>query len=128
MDKEGETFIINDYKTNKNLPPESKEEYQEQLNTSIKIWETFLAETSFDVTKDDKLISNDYRQKILLNYVKGLIFTGQFEKADALIDEQLKSKLKGGTVTDLNRLKRILLFEKMQFESCAAEKGWVKLG
>ncbi len=31
LDKEGETFIINDYKTNKNLPPESKEEYHEQL-------------------------------------------------------------------------------------------------
>jgi len=31
LDKEEETFIINDYKTNKNLPPESKEEYQEQL-------------------------------------------------------------------------------------------------
>lgn len=31
LDKEGETFIINDYKTNKNLPPESKEEYMEQL-------------------------------------------------------------------------------------------------
>ena len=31
LDKEWETFIINDYKTNKNLPPESKEEYQEQL-------------------------------------------------------------------------------------------------
>lgn len=31
LDKEGETFIINDYKTNKNLPPESKEEYREQL-------------------------------------------------------------------------------------------------
>ena len=31
LDKESETFIINDYKTNKNLPPESKEEYREQL-------------------------------------------------------------------------------------------------
>ncbi len=31
LDKEGETFIINDYKTNKNLPPESKEEYIDQL-------------------------------------------------------------------------------------------------
>ncbi|MEI6774213.1 MAG: PD-(D/E)XK nuclease family protein [bacterium] len=31
LDKEGEMFIINDYKTNKNLPPESKEEYREQL-------------------------------------------------------------------------------------------------
>lgn len=31
LDKEGETFVINDYKTNKNLPPESKEEYREQL-------------------------------------------------------------------------------------------------
>ena len=31
LDKEGENFVINDYKTNKNLPPESKEEYKEQL-------------------------------------------------------------------------------------------------
>ena len=32
LDKVGDTFIINDYKTNKNLPPENKEMYQEQLN------------------------------------------------------------------------------------------------
>jgi ATP-dependent helicase/DNAse subunit B len=31
LDKEGDCFVINDYKTNKNLPPESKEEYMEQL-------------------------------------------------------------------------------------------------
>lgn len=31
LDKEWENFVINDYKTNKNLPPESKEEYREQL-------------------------------------------------------------------------------------------------
>ncbi len=37
LDKEWETFIINDYKTNKNLPPESKEEYREQL-TLYGLW------------------------------------------------------------------------------------------
>lgn len=37
LDKEGETFVINDYKTNKNLPPESKEEYREQL-TLYGLW------------------------------------------------------------------------------------------
>ena len=31
IDKEGESFVINDYKTNKNLPPEQKEDYMEQL-------------------------------------------------------------------------------------------------
>lgn len=31
LDKEGESFVINDYKTNKQLPPEEKEEYREQL-------------------------------------------------------------------------------------------------
>lgn len=31
IDKEDETFIINDYKTGKKLPPEQKEEYIEQL-------------------------------------------------------------------------------------------------
>ncbi len=37
LDKEGECFIINDYKTNKNLPVESKEEYIEQL-TLYGLW------------------------------------------------------------------------------------------
>ena len=37
LDKEWETFIINDYKTNKNLPPESKEEYREQLTLYV-LW------------------------------------------------------------------------------------------
>lgn len=31
LDKEEDSFVINDYKTNKNLPPEEKEEYREQL-------------------------------------------------------------------------------------------------
>lgn len=31
LDKDWENFIINDYKTNKNLPPEQKDEYREQL-------------------------------------------------------------------------------------------------
>ena len=31
LDKEGDAFVINDYKTNKQLPPEQKEEYREQL-------------------------------------------------------------------------------------------------
>jgi RecB family exonuclease len=31
LDKEGDTFIINDYKTNKHLPSESKEGYIDQL-------------------------------------------------------------------------------------------------
>lgn len=31
LDKQWDTFIINDYKTNKNLPPEDKDEYREQL-------------------------------------------------------------------------------------------------
>ena len=38
LDKEDDgTFIINDYKTNKNLPPEDKEEYIEQL-TLYALW------------------------------------------------------------------------------------------
>ncbi len=37
LDKEGETFVINDYKTNKNLPTENKEEYIDQL-TLYGLW------------------------------------------------------------------------------------------
>ncbi len=31
LDKQWDTYIINDYKTNKNLPPEDKQDYREQL-------------------------------------------------------------------------------------------------
>ena len=31
LDKDEDTYIINDYKTNKNLPPEDKDDYREQL-------------------------------------------------------------------------------------------------
>lgn len=37
IDKDGDTFIINDYKTNKNLPPEQKQEYIEQ-QTLYGLW------------------------------------------------------------------------------------------
>ena len=120
------TSIEVDYKEGKHTK-QWKKEYQEQINSSLKVWETFLAETNFDVTVDDKLISDDYRQKILLNYVEGLILTGQFDKAEQLIEEQLKAKLRNVTISDLNRLKRTLLFEKSQFETYSESKGWVKL-
>ena len=32
LDKQWDTYIINDYKTNKNLPPEDKDDYREQLS------------------------------------------------------------------------------------------------
>lgn len=37
IDKEGDTFVINDYKTNKNLPPEQKQDYIEQ-QTLYGLW------------------------------------------------------------------------------------------
>ena len=37
LDKQWDTYIINDYKTNKNLPPEDKDNYREQL-TLYGLW------------------------------------------------------------------------------------------
>ena len=37
LDKQWDTYIINDYKTNKNLPPEDKQDYREQL-TLYALW------------------------------------------------------------------------------------------
>ena len=37
LDKQWDTYIINDYKTNKNLPPEDKDNYREQL-TLYALW------------------------------------------------------------------------------------------
>ncbi len=119
--------IENDYKANKHAKQWTKE-YQEQLNSSIKVWEAFLAETNFDVTVDDKLISDDYRQKILYNYIQGLIATGQFDKANEVIEKNLIVKVRNVTLSDLRSLKRALDIERNQFEKYSGSKGWVKLG
>jgi hypothetical protein len=37
LDKQWDTYVINDYKTNKNLPPEDKQDYREQL-TLYALW------------------------------------------------------------------------------------------
>ena len=118
--------IENEYKANKFAKQWTKE-HQEQLNVSLKVWESFLAETNFDVVTNDKFVSNSYRQKILLNYVQGLILTGQFDKADEVIETQLNADIKSGTGTDLKSLKRTLDFERNQFDIYAGSKGWVKL-
>lgn len=118
--------IESDYKAKKYSKQWTKE-YQEQLNLSLKIWESFLSETNFDVTVDDRMISDKYRQKILLNYVQGLIYTGQFDKVNKLINEQLKKDINSGTSFDLKRLKGTLNFEKKQFEINSESKEWVKL-
>ncbi|HLW41835.1 MAG TPA: hypothetical protein VKY82_05660, partial [Flavobacterium sp.] len=96
--------IEKDYNANK-FNKQWTKEYQEQLNTSLKVWEAFLAETNFDVSVNENLVSSAYRQKILLNYIQGLIYTGQFDKAEEVIDTQLKADIKSGTGTDLKRLK-----------------------
>jgi hypothetical protein len=118
--------IEKDYIANKFAKQWTKE-HQEKLNESLKVWESFLAETNFDVTVDENLVSSAYRQKILLNYIQGLILTGQFDKADEVIETQLKADIKSGTGTDLKSLKRMLDFERSQFDINAASKGWVRL-
>ena len=81
LDKEGEdTFVINDYKTNKYLPPEEKEDYREQLTlyalwVKEKYWKYLkhikakLHYLHFDLT-DEWEITDDLIQPIKEKYEK----------------------------------------------------------
>jgi len=78
IDKEGDTFVINDYKTNKNLPPEQKQEYTEQLTLYglalqqkygkyFKNIKARLHYLHFDIT-DEREITNDILTPVVQKY------------------------------------------------------------
>ena len=83
LDKEWEnTFVINDYKTNKYLPPEDKEEYREQLTlyalwVKEKYWKYVknikakLHYLHFDLT-DERKITDELIQPIKERYEKAI--------------------------------------------------------
>ncbi len=78
IDKEGDTFYITDYKTNKNLPPQQKDEYIEQLTlygcavqqkyakyfTNLKARLHYL---HFDIT-DEREITNERLATVVKKY------------------------------------------------------------
>lgn len=114
-----------DYKNN-DLKKFWKPEHQENFMKAGKIWAAFLQESNFDVLMDDALISDDYRQNILLNYIQAQIFTGHFEKAEALIDKYSKQKLRAGQAFELLQIKILNKQLKEEFQAHSAQFGWVK--
>jgi len=114
-----------DYKNN-DLKKFWKSEHQENFVKAGKIWAQFLQESNFDVLIDDALISDDYRQNILLNYIHAQIFTGHFEKAEALIEKYSKQKLRAGQAFELLQIKTLNKQLKEEFLAHSAQFGWVK--
>lgn len=103
-----------------------KQEYQENFVKAGKIWSQFLSDSNFDVLADDNLISDDYRQRILLNYIHALIFTGNFDKANEMIGAYSKQKLRPGPQLELSQLKILNNRLKEEFNVHAIQYGWVK--
>lgn len=103
-----------------------KAEHQENFVKAGKIWNKFLAESNFDVTVDDNLISDDYRQEMLLNYIQAQIFTGNFTKANELIESYSKQKLKTSTLYKLTELLSLSSELEKEFNAHATNHGWVK--
>jgi ATP-dependent exoDNAse (exonuclease V) beta subunit len=80
IDKEDDTFVINDYKTNKNLPPEQKQEYTEQLSLYglalqqkygkyFKQIKARLHYLHFDIT-DEREITDEVLNQVVQKYSK----------------------------------------------------------
>ena len=98
LDKQWDTYIINDYKTNKNLPPEDKDDYREQLTlyalwVKQKYWKYLknikakLHFLHFDEL-DERDITNEVLEPIVDKYSK---LIDEIEKAKARYAESFNS-------------------------------------
>lgn len=103
-----------------------KAQHQEKFVKAGKIWNDFLAQSNFDVTVDDALISDHYRQNILLNYIYAQVFAGNFTKANELIETYSQQKLRSFTLLHLAELAKLNKFFEEEFNVHAAEFGWVR--
>lgn len=92
-----------------------KEEYQKRFLKCAETWNAFLSEWKFDLITKDNLVSPEYRQKVLLNYIQALTFTAQFDKAAELIQTHSKQKIKGTTSFDLRKLNRVNTQLKVEY-------------
>ena len=92
-------------------------EIQKDIGQCLKIWEDFL------LTKN---ISDDYRKKISYNYILGLIFTGQFDRAKEILKDP-SHPFKPLPHADLKEINKWLTPLEREFNNLAEQKGWVRL-
>ena len=100
------------------------EEYQTRFKQSLEVWKTFLAGYDNDVIEKDENVSPEYRQKILINYLYALVFTGQYDEARTQINHYLKQDLRSGTRVDLEQIGRLNTQLKNEFTNNAERLGW----
>jgi len=101
-------------------------EYQRRFLECSETWQKFIEDNGNDLTKGDNLVSAETKQKIFLNFLKSLMFTGQFSRVEELIVENSSKKLKAGILFDMKRLKVFNQQLKLEFDVHSKEKGWYK--
>ena len=99
-------------------------EYQNRLIECSKTWKEFLSNYDFDVSSKDKVVSDAYKQKILLNYITSLIFTKQFDEAEKQIALYLTKEIRSATNFDLKKLRRLNKQFEKEYLSNAERMGW----
>jgi len=101
-------------------------EHQANFKKCYNTWNAFFQENELDLTKGNSSMSAEYKQKVFLNYLYSLTFTGQFDEAERLIAENIAKKLKAGIIFDMKRMRTLNNYLKREFEAHWREKGWVK--
>lgn len=102
-------------------------EYQSRLKTCLETWKAFLDQDNFDVTVDDNLIDAEYRQDILINYIQALVFTGQFNEANTLINKYKAQSLKSSTLYELAAQQRLCKELEIEFNHHSQTMNWIRL-
>jgi len=82
------------------------------------IWKAHLEEVKFDLNSKDKLITDDFVQSMMQNYIRGLIYTEQWEEARKQLDYVHSQTVKGiGFNAYISHLEKVYEFEKVNFEN-----------
>lgn len=117
--------IDNDFETGSKLKWYTQE-YQRRFALSIETWKSFLDNVDFDISSKDGEYDADYRQKILLNYILGLIYTKQFDEAYKQIAYGFTQDIRNVTHAALESLARLNEQIRNEYTANAARMGWDK--
>jgi hypothetical protein len=82
---------VNDNTENKNYINYWSDTIQKMLLTSTQLWENRLKEINMEFKSSDPLLSDDFVRCMHINYMRGLIYSGQWEKAYERLNLAVKS-------------------------------------
>jgi len=111
-------FIKNQVEQNNYIGLNDVDSVRNRILAANDIWKVRLEEAKFNLNSKDKLITDDFVQFMMLNYIRGLIYTEQWGEAKKQLDYVHSQTVKGiGFNAFVTHLEKVYSFEKNNFEN-----------